>query len=413
MTNEEFLKHLRSALSHLYEPDRLRQSPLAALFGVANRIDTFSALQHILTEAIESLEPGADEPSHSRAWEIYEPLFYRYVQQLSQQQVAKQLGMSVRHLRRKEHAAQEVLACHLWEQSDPQARLREDKEGETALGETTMVTPSVSEELAWLKNTRLESPTDLAQVLPEVVSLAEPLAVQHGVRLQISTTDAIPKLALHPVAVGQSLLSLLSMAIYQSPGGKVSISARPLSRELEVRIRGESPSSTTPSVSDNYAHSLDLVQQLAELCGNRLVLSDCEEDFSAVLVLPTLQQLVVLVIDDNADTLQLLQRYAVDTRYHVITTRNPEQALSLAEEFSPRIIVLDVMMPQADGWKVLGRLRQHPLTAYVPIVVCTILAQEELAFALGASGFLRKPVTRHAFLAALDDQAGQMEIGSR
>lgn len=404
MTNEEFLKHLRSALGHLYEPDRLRQSPLATLLGVANRLDTFSALQHILTEAIESLEPGADEPSHSRAWEIHEPLFYRYVQQLSQRQVAQQLGMSVRHLRRKEHAALEVLAGHLWEQFDLQAKLREDTDGETAPEEAAVATPSVSEELAWLKNTPPESPTDLNQVLPDVMHLAEPLAVQHRVHLEASTTDSVPSLAVHSVALSQILLNLLSVAIGRSSGGQVSISARPLPMGLEVRIRGEPSPSTIPSVSDDHANGLDSAKQLAGLCGSKLILSDCEQAFSAVLILPNLQQLLVLVIDDNADTLQLLQRYAVNTRYHLITTRDPEQALSLAEKFSLRIIVLDVMMPQVDGWKVLGRLRQHPLMAHVPIVVCTILAQEELAFALGASGFLRKPVTRQAFLAALDRQ---------
>ena len=83
LTNEDFLRHLHRALHHLYEPDRLRQNPLASLFGVANRLDTFSALQRILTEAIDSLEPQGDEPPQSPAWEIYEPLYYRYVPQLS------------------------------------------------------------------------------------------------------------------------------------------------------------------------------------------------------------------------------------------------------------------------------------------------------------------------------------------
>jgi CheY-like chemotaxis protein len=61
-----------------------------------------------------------------------------------------------------------------------------------------------------------------------------------------------------------------------------------------------------------------------------------------------------------------------------------------------------VMMPQVDGWKLLGRLREHPLTREIPVVVCTILAQEELAWTLGASGFVKKPVRQRAFLAALD-----------
>jgi CheY-like chemotaxis protein len=60
------------------------------------------------------------------------------------------------------------------------------------------------------------------------------------------------------------------------------------------------------------------------------------------------------------------------------------------------------MMPQVDGWKLLGQLREHPLSEHIPIVVCTILAQEELALSLGASAFLRKPFKRQAFLAVLD-----------
>jgi CheY-like chemotaxis protein len=59
-------------------------------------------------------------------------------------------------------------------------------------------------------------------------------------------------------------------------------------------------------------------------------------------------------------------------------------------------------MPQTDGWRVLSQLRQHPLTSHIPVIVCTILVQEALALSLGACAFLRKPVTRQAFLAALD-----------
>jgi len=79
----------------------------------------------------------------------------------------------------------------------------------------------------------------------------------------------------------------------------------------------------------------------------------------------------------------------------------------------PQIIVLDVMMPQTDGWRVLSRLRQHPLTSNIPVIVCTILAQEALALSLGANAFLRKPVTRQAFLAALDRQVGDVASAPR
>jgi CheY-like chemotaxis protein len=411
MTNKQFLEHLRRALYHLYEPDRLRQSPLAALFGVANRLDTFLALQRILTEAVESLEPKADESPQSRAWEIYEPLFYRYVQQLNQQQVARQLGMSVRHLRRKEHVALEVLAGRLWEQFDLESKLRQGTEEKTA--QATVQSPTVNEELAWLKDAPLEGPTNLNQVLPDILDLAKPLAARYEVRLDVSIADDLPSLAVHSVALSQALLNLLSVAIHQASGSQVSISTRALPLGVEIKIQGTPSPSGIQTISDNDAASLDLAHHLADLCRGKLVIPDEKEPFNTMLILPALEQLPVLVIDDNADTLQLLRRYTADTRYRLITTQNPEQTLRLVEKFSPQIIVLDVMMPQVDGWKVLGRLRQHPLTAHLPVIVCTILAQEEMALALGASGFVRKPVTRQAFLTALDHQVELMETEPR
>ena len=65
---------------------------------------------------------------------------------------------------------------------------------------------------------------------------------------------------------------------------------------------------------------------------------------------------------------------------------------------------MDVMMPVIDGWELMGHLRQHPATSSVPIVVCTILAEEDLALSLGASDFIRKPFGREALLRVLDRQ---------
>jgi CheY-like chemotaxis protein len=159
--------------------------------------------------------------------------------------------------------------------------------------------------------------------------------------------------------------------------------------------------------------SLAMAHRLAKLGGGKLVISPNGDAFNAWLTFPALEQLPVLVIDDNADTLQLFRRYTSGTRYRIVGIRDPEQVLKVAEESSPRIIVLDVMMPQKDGWEVLGWLREHPLTRPTPVVVCTILAQEELALSLGASGFLQKPVSRQSFLAALDRQLALMETESR
>jgi len=411
LTQEEFLKHLRDALNHLQDPNRLRRSPLAPLFGVARRFDTPSALRCILVEAIESLEPKADEPSHSRAWRIYDALFYQYVQQFSQREVADQLGISARQLRREQRAALETLACLLWRKFNLEAKLGlgEDTGTEVSSAQAKVTSPGVKEELAWLQDIQLEEPTNLNQTLSTVLDLACPHADRHGVRLEVSTPDELPDVTVHPVALNQILLSLLGVAIHRAPGGQVHIAARPLRWEVEVRMQSQGSTLSPELDEDEDATSLDMTQQLVDLCRCGLVISDDGGGFSATLVLPALERLPVLAIDDNADTLRMLERYTSGTRYRLVGTRDPEQALRLAEKLSPQIIVLDVMMPQVDGWRVLGRLRQHPLTDQVPIVICTILAQEELALSLGASGFVRKPVTRQAFLAALDQQIQAME----
>jgi CheY-like chemotaxis protein len=413
LTKEEFLKNLRNDLNHLYDPDHLCRSPLAALFGVADRFDTALALQRVLTEAIESLEPEADEPTYSQAWQIYEPLLYRYVEQLGPQEVADQLAITVRHLRRKQRAALEALAERLWRQFDLGAKPLEHGDAEAAHEQAGAVGPTVSEELAWLRSPAHGSSTNLAQTLPTVLDLARRLANQHKVHLDVALADALPKLAVHPVALRQTLLSLLNVVIPQAAGGMVRFVARSLPWKVEVRILcAEYPSGPKPALSDEAAN-LNMAQQLADLCGCRLTLSADARAFDAVLTLPALEQLPVLVIDDNVDTLQLLQRYVSETRYHLITTTDPEQALSLVEESTPKIIVLDVMMPQVDGWEVLERLLGHPLTADIPIIVCTILEQKRFALFLGASGFVHKPITRQAFLDALDQQAELMATEPR
>jgi CheY-like chemotaxis protein len=130
-------------------------------------------------------------------------------------------------------------------------------------------------------------------------------------------------------------------------------------------------------------------------------------------MLPAAEQIPVLVIDDNVDVLKLMERYLSSGRYRFIGVSDPQEALTQAAQWAPAIIVLDVMLPEVDGWELLGRLREHPATSNTPIIVCTILPHQQLALTLGAAGFIRKPVSRQAFLEALDKQASRLLRGSR
>jgi CheY-like chemotaxis protein len=415
LTREQFLKHLRSALNNLYDSDHLRRSVLAALFGVADQFDAPVALQRILTEAIESLEPADDEPSHSYAWQVYGPLYYRYVQQLSREQVADQLGISTRQLSRRTRTALEALTDILWEGFGMEARLQEspDLGGTIDHAAEGAWTATIDEELAWLKDTAPESSVNLGETLRAVWRQTQPLAARYGVSLEIACAGDLPAVTIRQLALKQALLNLISVAIHQSEGAKVCVSAEPRDRKIEILVQGSEVESVARSLLDDDLSILDIVGQLVGICGGALMLSAEGSPFSAELTIPLLDQVPVLAIDDNADTLQLLKRYTSGTRYHLVGTQDPERALELAEEIFPKVIVLDVMMPQIDGWELLASLRQHPHTSHVPVIVCTILPQEDMALSLGASGFVRKPVTRHIFLAALDRQVTLTEPQSR
>ena len=150
------------------------------------------------------------------------------------------------------------------------------------------------------------------------------------------------------------------------------------------------------------------MEELVEFSGGRLEVNHRsggeKQDSCICFILPIETKLRVLAIDDNPDTLKLLQRYLSGSNYQMIEVQDPKQALAIAEKVDPHIVSLDVMLPEIDGWELLGRLREHPKIRETPILVCTVLPQEQLALALGASAFLRKPLSRTAFLTALNAQ---------
>src|SRR5581483_4356372 len=404
------LEALRFALNHLYEPQVLRTSPLVGALAAAGRANVPSALQRTLTDAIEALKPSADLPAHSRAWRTYEVLFYRYVQQCSQQEVADQLGVSTRHLKREQRSALEALAHVLRERFGLAIDVRGEAEPDEPHDSESA--PSVDSELRWLRELPPGTRADLGEVLPAVLELLRPMIAQHAVRPQVDGIDQVPSVAAHPIALREVLLSLLTVAVRQAEGGELAISASSAAGHVEVRILGEDPRRRHPLGPAEVA-SLAMAGRLASLCGGSVISSADAGAFTAALALPGLEQVSVLVVDDNADTLRLLERHATGTTYRIVGVQNPARIFDVAGEVVPRAIVLDVMMPEMDGWELLGRLRQHPDTSRVPVLVCTILAQEELAFSLGANAFLRKPFSRLDLLGALDRLTGPAGPGLR
>ncbi len=406
LTREQFIDYLRNALDHLYDPDQMRASVLSDLFEITDQVDIPLALQKILSKAIESLEPQGTAPAQSRAWRLYELLVCRYLQQGNVQEVADQLGISHRHLRREQNAALEMLSDRLWNQFDLSTKNLAPMNGKDSAIEGEY--PTFDEELSWLKNLVPGNETDLNEILRSVLELVQPLAAHNQVVLSTTIAPVLSHPTTHPIAVRHLLLSLINFVIVHMPGGSLNMSAEAGRQGIRVQILGKASASSLRIASHDESTDLAVVQKLAALSRVELTVLTDADALMATLTFPVREQFPILVIDDNTDTLALLQRYAKGTQYRLVEETDPNNAVRVAEQALPLIIVLDVMMPKIDGWEVLARLREHPPTSDIPIIVCSILAIESLALSLGARACIRKPITQSAFLAVLDQQVEEL-----
>jgi CheY-like chemotaxis protein len=374
--------------------------------GVAREEDSPLALRRILMDAIESLKPNVNVPSRAKAWRTYQVLYSRYVEQFTQKETAVELGLSVRHLRREESSALQALATYLWHHYDLESKWRERTGVPVGPEKAGARTPSAEQELGWLQESVPSEPVDVQSLISEVLQLARSLAQASQVHIECRMPDDAPHLIVQRTTLRQALLAILTATIRSVPGGRVTIQAQVEGSQMRICIQLQGQRAIS-GLSTDEIERLETARRLVDLSSGSLELVPGEggqHPPAVEITLPAAEQIPVLVIDDNVDTLQLLQRYLSNSRYRFIGTSDPEQAMQLARESSPQMIVLDVMLPDMDGWELLGRLRQHPQALHIPIIVCTILPQEHLALSLGAAGFVRKPVTRKAFLSALDCQ---------
>jgi len=119
---------------------------------------------------------------------------------------------------------------------------------------------------------------------------------------------------------------------------------------------------------------------------------------------------VILAIDDDPQIIRLYERYLQPKGFQVIGLNNPARAKERAEELKPFAITLDIMMPGYDGWQVLTDLKSSPDTRDIPVVVCSIVEDEEKGFSLGAADYLVKPVLEDDLLGSLDRLNGDGSI---
>ena len=110
---------------------------------------------------------------------------------------------------------------------------------------------------------------------------------------------------------------------------------------------------------------------------------------------------IILCVDDDEVTLKLLDRLIKNADWDVITAGSGRDALEKVKKTRPDIILLDIMMPEMDGYQVCSKLQKNNETSYIPVIFVTALRKEQdkaRAFSVGATDYLVKPIKKNDLL---------------
>src|SRR5437867_12803008 len=112
----------------------------------------------------------------------------------------------------------------------------------------------------------------------------------------------------------------------------------------------------------------------------------------------------VLLVEDEQDVAELIRYNLTKEGYDVVISGNGNDALRLAREHRPDVILLDIMVPQVNGWEVCRRLKKDPELATIPVIMVSGRVEEGdkvAGFAVGADGYVTKPFSPRELIARI------------
>jgi CheY-like chemotaxis protein len=112
----------------------------------------------------------------------------------------------------------------------------------------------------------------------------------------------------------------------------------------------------------------------------------------------------ILAVDDDDKILRVIEALLIPHGYEVITARNGQEAITSMSIAKPNLVLMDIFMPEMDGYSALGKIKENDATKDVPVIMVTAVGQElnkQLAESLGAAGYITKPFKSAELLEAI------------
>jgi len=309
-------------------------------------------------------------------------------------------------------------------------------------------------------------PMDVSSFLKNSLSIISERASARHVRLSMDPVEDLGSLVADPRKVKQIVYNLLSNAVkFTTERGRVTLRARRVERADVLRLSSSGPRRTFPLADSDFTHFLQLsvsdtgigisaagleqlfrpfsqidtglarkfegtglglamVKVLTELHGGALSVESDEGKGSCFTVwLPvrapvaslTPTQLpkthlaaangarTALVVEGDYQSFDLVRVQLEAEGFTVLHAASAERGLELAGQQPLSLITLDILLPDMDGWELLGHLKQVSGMARVPILIISIVADRNKGFSLGAAAVMQKPISRQELHESLVD----------
>ena len=289
--------------------------------------------------------------------------------------------------------------------------------------------------------------TELPSLFRGVLATSVGLLKGKPIQLRSDFPDNLPVIWADPMRVRQIILNLMSNALKFTESGSVTLMARADGDFVKISVIDTGigiPESALAVIFDRFQQAendtdkkyggtglgLDISKQLSLMHGGNLtVTSEVGRGSTFTVTLPIAAEQVagehgstprldadmqifegaadsdremILLVEDDMNTRRLLRTILEQANYVVVDTNTGEEALDLAGGLLPAAIILDVYLPDINGWDVLQMLKQNAETAIIPVIVCTAdedrLPQDDLY----PSYYLRKPAKPDALLNKVD-----------
>ncbi len=387
-----FLDETRDAMSHFYDYAYLVNHPLLQrlrpLLGADSRM-AVQKLRRLILALIEELRPSLDTPPADAAWRPYAVLHHRYVLGQELAEMERELGLGRRQIQREQRRALRALAIALLDRQ------------QAAVG--TQPAGTASNDALWQEISRVaveQQVFEAGEQFERAMTSARALAAQQGTALIEQRTSVPLLISGDPALFRQLLLAALSHAIrLQSP--------RPLTVRLE-RQQAQVVCTLSAEIEGAIAHDLpEAITVLARAQGAHVTCDQAGNTWQLALsLLAAERERTVAIVEDNQDVVALFRRYLAGHGYRLAAIDDALHAAERIGEIRPDVVVLDVMMREIDGWEVLQQLKAEPRLSGIPVVVCSVLDEPQLATSLGADAYLRKPVRQAQLLECLTSLAG-------